>query len=290
MFSINKLCKPPRPAAGIFPQSELDDAKAALPDHVFRELYLCEPSDDGGKRIKYSMRHITEFFGEMTVDEACHPARMEMFVQEMKGKGFRPSYINNLLGIIKAATTRAWKRRELASAPFVQLIDGSAQSAKGRPLKPSEMASLFASGSPNIRMMIMLMAGTGCPPQAAMDLTWEQVDFEAGLIHLNPQGRAQTKKFRPVVKLPHTLKLWLMEHRKQSGLIISHHGRVIRRWETAWRNTRKRAGILDASVTGWLATSGQAGCIWMRSVSSWATAALGSRLPRFTRRTTRRIS
>lgn len=35
-------------AAGIFPQSELDDAKAALPEAVFRELYLCEPSDDGG--------------------------------------------------------------------------------------------------------------------------------------------------------------------------------------------------------------------------------------------------
>lgn len=35
-------------AAGVFPQEELDDARRALPDAVFRELYLCEPSDDGG--------------------------------------------------------------------------------------------------------------------------------------------------------------------------------------------------------------------------------------------------
>lgn len=35
-------------AAGVFPQEELDDAKRQLPDAVFRELYLCEPSDDGG--------------------------------------------------------------------------------------------------------------------------------------------------------------------------------------------------------------------------------------------------
>ncbi|MEY9375973.1 terminase large subunit domain-containing protein [Rhizobium leguminosarum] len=35
-------------AAGVFPMEELDDAKRALPDAVFRELYLCEPSDDGG--------------------------------------------------------------------------------------------------------------------------------------------------------------------------------------------------------------------------------------------------
>lgn len=35
-------------AAGVFPMEELDDARRALPDAVFRELYLCEPSDDGG--------------------------------------------------------------------------------------------------------------------------------------------------------------------------------------------------------------------------------------------------
>ncbi len=34
--------------AGVFPQSELDDAARALPEQVFRELYYCEPSDDGG--------------------------------------------------------------------------------------------------------------------------------------------------------------------------------------------------------------------------------------------------
>ena len=35
-------------AAGVFPQEELDDARRALPDAVYRELYLCEPTDDGG--------------------------------------------------------------------------------------------------------------------------------------------------------------------------------------------------------------------------------------------------
>lgn len=29
-------------------QEELDDARQALPEAVFKELYLCEPSDDGG--------------------------------------------------------------------------------------------------------------------------------------------------------------------------------------------------------------------------------------------------
>lgn len=47
-------------AAGVFPQEELDDARRALPDAVFRELYLCEPSDDGGNPfgLKYIRSNI----------------------------------------------------------------------------------------------------------------------------------------------------------------------------------------------------------------------------------------
>jgi hypothetical protein len=35
-------------AGGVFPMSEIEEAQRMLPDHVFRELYLAEPADDGG--------------------------------------------------------------------------------------------------------------------------------------------------------------------------------------------------------------------------------------------------
>ncbi len=34
--------------AGIVARSEIEDAQRILPDHIFKELYLAEPSDDGG--------------------------------------------------------------------------------------------------------------------------------------------------------------------------------------------------------------------------------------------------
>lgn len=34
--------------AGVLDKAEIEDAKSKLPDHVFRELYLAEPADDGG--------------------------------------------------------------------------------------------------------------------------------------------------------------------------------------------------------------------------------------------------
>ena len=46
--SYHKIIATDAVAAGFFPQKELDDARRAAPDAVFRELYLCEPPDNGG--------------------------------------------------------------------------------------------------------------------------------------------------------------------------------------------------------------------------------------------------
>lgn len=46
--SYHKLIATDAVAAGVLAAEELEDARRALPDAVFRELYLCEPSDDGG--------------------------------------------------------------------------------------------------------------------------------------------------------------------------------------------------------------------------------------------------
>ena len=43
---------------GVLDQKEIDDAKARLPEHVFRELYLAEPSDDGGNPFGIGAIHL----------------------------------------------------------------------------------------------------------------------------------------------------------------------------------------------------------------------------------------
>lgn len=46
--SYHKIIATDAVAAGVLAAEELEDARRALPEHVYRELYLCEPSDDGG--------------------------------------------------------------------------------------------------------------------------------------------------------------------------------------------------------------------------------------------------
>jgi hypothetical protein len=43
---------------GVLEREEIEDAKRLLPDNVFRELYLAEPSDDGGN--PFGLQHIRQ--------------------------------------------------------------------------------------------------------------------------------------------------------------------------------------------------------------------------------------
>jgi hypothetical protein len=50
--------------AGVLSQEEVEDAKRTLPDAVFRELYLAEPSDDGGN--PFGLKAIRECISPLT--------------------------------------------------------------------------------------------------------------------------------------------------------------------------------------------------------------------------------
>lgn len=51
-------------AGGIFPMAEVEKAKRDLPEHVFRELYLAEPGEDGGN--PFGLSHIHGCIGKMS--------------------------------------------------------------------------------------------------------------------------------------------------------------------------------------------------------------------------------
>ncbi|MCQ4575408.1 MAG: hypothetical protein NOU37_09220 [Candidatus Brocadiales bacterium] len=53
--------------AGILDAAEIEDARRILPDPVFRELYLCEPSDDGCN--PFGLEAIEACIGEMSGDD-----------------------------------------------------------------------------------------------------------------------------------------------------------------------------------------------------------------------------
>jgi hypothetical protein len=53
-FGYHKLVSDDAVAAGIFPESRVEAARKTLPEAVFRELYLAEPSDDQGNPFGFA--------------------------------------------------------------------------------------------------------------------------------------------------------------------------------------------------------------------------------------------
>lgn len=62
--SYHKIIATDAVAAGVLDAEELEDARRALPDAVFRELYLCEPSDDGGN--PFGLKFIRDCIGPLS--------------------------------------------------------------------------------------------------------------------------------------------------------------------------------------------------------------------------------
>lgn len=73
-----------------------------------------------------------------------------------------------------------------------------------------ELASLLdTEASDLLRRYDIIALNTWARPEAIVDLQLRgQVDFVAGLIDLNPAGRRQTKKRRPIIKLTENLRGW----------------------------------------------------------------------------------
>ena len=63
-------------------------------------------------------------------------------------------------------------------------------------------ALLDATQADHLYMFVMLALNTLSRPGALLELRREQCSLVDRLIFLNPEGREQTRKFRPVVRLP----------------------------------------------------------------------------------------
>ncbi len=156
-------------------------------------------------QARIALRFWSEFFAGDLVSELT-PDRLDDFINWLRSKGHSNGYINRTLAAGRAALNRAHRRQEVQSVPFVPSVEaGEPRDIK---LTPDEAAALFdACEERHIATFLMFAFNTLSRPSALLELKREQLDIESRLIHLNPKGRKQTKKYRLVVPITNSL-LW----------------------------------------------------------------------------------
>ncbi|GLV24173.1 hypothetical protein TomTYG45_06150 [Sphingobium sp. TomTYG45] len=172
--------------------------------------------------------------GELTLD------RQSEAVRKLKGQGLAAGTIKRAMGVAKAAVNFAWKNGELdRPLPFLSLPDGQ---GRERVLTIEEIAALWDADMPDhMRVFLALLIGTAARPEAVLQLTRFQCDLQLGTINLNPPGRVQNKKRRPILPIADFLRPWIAS--ATHGHLVTWRGKPVQKINKTWRTVRDAAGL-----------------------------------------------
>jgi len=229
--------------------------QAGIDEVLFRYINLRSDSLPSADLGRAASDHLA-WFGSRNVSELT-PALQREFIRHLaEKKGHSTATIRRYLAVLSAALGRAMREGELAGAPQVILAESQIAEAinagtttalaavKPRRLSIEEMARFFdAIKSSHMWRYSMTGINTLARPDAITELTRFQID-DSGVIDLNPAGRVQTKKYRPIVPMTETLAEWLRLWRDDCSHVVHYKGRPIDNPKKAFHDTAVAAGLI----------------------------------------------
>jgi integrase len=190
----------------------------------------------GAGTVKLVMGRVVDEIPNMKV-AAFNPLEQEKFVV-----GLSSGTAKRYLGQIHAALNWAKRREEIDAVPSKFRVSGTDKEG-ARPLKLEELRALCAAAtSLRQRLFLAIAIATAQRPAHVLELTWDRVDFETGVIDFQDPVRRRTKKVRPTVPMCPALQSFLIEHRS-IGPVIQRHGRRLHGHRTMFTRLSKAAHI-----------------------------------------------
>lgn len=218
-----------------------------------------EKNNVGSGPAESLWKNLGPHFGQLQLPQV--PAAVETYIALRKtGKIGRvpaaPSTIRNELISLKACFAWCAKPKQkviqVADVPAFDLPTGS--EPRDRWLRIEEVQKLLAAAAElregdklsRDERFLWLALETATRLQAALDLTWDRVDFELGVIHYNVPGRRRTKKRRVSCPISKALRPIL------ERAYAERHGDLVldTPYRTIWRAVKKiakRAGVARVS-------------------------------------------
>jgi integrase len=146
---------------------------------------------------------------------------------------------------LRAAFVWAKGEKWIPEVPYVEAP--SAPPARDRWLTRAEAARLLEQAiAPHVRLFIALALHTAARTGALLELTWDQVDLEAGVINL---GHGTGNKRRGPVPINRALRPYLEEayEASTSEWVVEHGGNPVASIKTGFRAAAARAKVVGAT-------------------------------------------
>lgn len=204
--------------------------------------------------VDLAIRYLKPFFG-VTMASNLSLAKQEAYAEHRRAAGAGSESIRRDLSVLSAALHRAVKYKKLDRLPPILTLTPAP--ARERWLTRKEVARLFRElhkrsdksdewkRRAHVLLFCRLALYTGARTGAILDLTWDRVHFDTGLIDYRRPGRRATKKRRTVAPMTPALHRMLThaKRRSNSSHVISWAGERIDRVAKAANEAASRAGI-----------------------------------------------
>lgn len=196
------------------------------------------------------IRRLKPFFGNTLASE-CNIARQQAYVDKRLAMGDGSESVRRDLSVLSAALRRAEKHNKLDRAP--PMLSLTPAPARERWLTRDEVAKLFRrlrrKRSRHVLVFARLALYTGARTGAILDLTWDRVKFDAGLIDYRKPGRRVTKKKRVIAPMTPPVRRMLMsaKRRARSDHVVEWGGQGVGRVAKAFIDAAEDVGLDDVS-------------------------------------------
>ncbi|MGO3930818.1 tyrosine-type recombinase/integrase [Rhodopseudomonas pseudopalustris] len=223
--------------------------------HVEKNNVETRPADTAWKNLSQHFAALT--LADFAKKDASGADAVERYVAlRAAGKIGRckaaPATIRHEVTLLRAALNWCAKPKvAIIPAALIPVFDIPPDSdPRDRWLRVDEIQALFAAAAalrsgPRLsrgERFLWLALETAARLQAILDLTWDRVDFETGMVHYNVPGRRKTKKRRVSVPISKALRpVLLRAHDEREGDLVMDN-KVL----TIWRATQaiaKHAGV-----------------------------------------------
>lgn len=232
-----------------------------------KDLWKAYTADKVGRAVlatmKYTWKALEPTFGDIE-GEAIVREHCAMYTAKRRAAGKADGTIHTELGHLRTVLMWAKDNKLISDAP--KIPRPPKPDPRERYLTKDEVRSLIANAKvPHIKLAIMLMVQTGARCGAALDLTWDRVDFERGTIRLAKTSDGTRRKGRATVPLSDTLRPALKDAKDASisDFVIEWAGCRVLSIKRGIKAAAESAGleevsphVLRHSAAVWLAEGG----------------------------------
>jgi integrase len=211
------------------------------------------------ERLRDAWKALKPVFGALRPDQVSRIVCRD-YVAQRRRAGRAPGTIRKELSTLRAALRWADKN----TPAIVELPAGSAP--KEHHLTRPEVTKLIDGAEQfHIKLFIVLLIATGARKGAVLDLTWDRVDFQRGIIRLS--SGTETRKGRATVPMTERAQT-MLEQARQAALtdnVIEWAGKSVKSTRKGFDAAVLRAGlggevtphVLRHTAAVWMAEGGR---------------------------------